>query len=238
MTPPTGGGSFEKHLIPTGTYPARCVWLLNIGTQEIVWQGTPKKQIKLLIGYELPTELLPSDHPRKGEPSFISERFTFSLNDKGNLRAHINNWRGKALTDDECANFDISKMLGAPGVITVTHVDKDGKTYCNIGSIAPEASMRKLVPDFKVPAQVNESLYFNVQWLATAEGAQYAMTVFGNIPKYYQELIQKSDEWQAYTKQSFYQAPAVAPDSASATPEAPAQAEPQVQPVDDIPLPF
>ena len=176
-------------------------------------------------GYELPTEILPADHPRAGEPCFISERFTFSFHEKAGLRHHIDAWRGKAMTDDEYASFDIGKLIGAPAVLAVVHAEKEGKTYANISSISPEASMSRIVPGFKVPAQVNESLYFNVLWLGTKEGAEYAMPTFNKIPKYYQELIQKSPEWQAYTRQPFYIAPAVqaAPATTTAQPEVPAE---------------
>lgn len=232
MTAPVGGGNFEKHLIPAGTYPARCVWLINVGTQELNWQGEIKKQVKLIIGYELPTEQLPSDHPRAGEPCFISERFTFSFHEKAGLRHHIDAWRGKAMTDAEYGTFDIGKMLGAPAVLSIVHAEKEGKTYANISSISPEASMRKLVPDFKVPAQVNDSLYFNVGWLTTKDGAEYAMKAFNAMPKYYQELVQKSPEWQAYTKSAHYIAPVAPVAAPAATPEA------APAPVDDDSLPF
>jgi hypothetical protein len=212
------------------------VWLINIGTQEMNWQVEIKKQVKLIIGYELPTELLPNDHPRKGEPCFISERFTFSFHEKAGLRHHIDAWRGKAMTDAEYSAFDIGKMLGAPAVLSIVHAEKEGKTYANISSISPEASMRKLVPDFKVPAQVNESLYFNVGWLGSKEGAEYAMPAFNRMPKYYQELVQKSPEWGAYTKSAHYIAPVAI---TAAAPEAqPEVTAPAVEAVDSSDLPF
>lgn len=248
MTPPTTGGDFAPFTVPAGTYPARCTWLLMIGTQKEVYKGEDKIMKKVLIGFELPTIQLPADHPKAGEPAFISGKYTYSLADKANLRADINSWRGKGLTDEEAAAFDIGKLIGAPAVITVIHnTGKDGsKTYANISSIAPEKSMEAMIPGFKVPAQINPSLYFSVDWLTSKEGAEYAMPIFDKIPKYYQDMIMKSDEWMEYARQPFYIAPAVAPGSTQTPPAAAQQSKPVAVPppleplVEDNsdPLPF
>ncbi|MEW5838361.1 MAG: phage replication initiation protein, NGO0469 family [Pseudomonadota bacterium] len=118
---------------PAGVYPARLFRILDLGTQAGDYQGKPTKARKLLLSFELLGEERMSD----GKPFCISRRFTASLSDKAALRAFINQWRGKALTDDEVKAFDLSKMLGAYGFLNLTEATRDGKTYTNIASISP-----------------------------------------------------------------------------------------------------
>lgn len=232
MNAPAGGGNFERHLLDAGTYPARLVWLINTGTQTTEWQGQQKKQKKLIMGYELPTELLPESHPRKGEPTFISETFTLSMGENAKMRPFIENWRGKKFTDEEATAFDIGKMVGAPAVITVIHKanEKDpSKVYANIGSISSEQGYAKMQPGFKVPPQINKSIYFNADWLSVKEGAEYAIPLFNEMPRYIQDKIMASDEWKAYTTCGHYIAP-VLKESTTATTTQPQVQQPPVAP--------
>lgn len=229
MNAPTSSAGFTQHLIDAALYPARLVWLVAIGTQRKEWKGEAKLTPQLVMGFELPTELLPEDHPRKGEPCFISEYFTFSMGDKSNLRAFINQWRGKALSDDEAKAFDIGKMVGQPAAINVVHRSSaDGtKTYANIGSISNEKSQHKMYPGWTVPPQVNKTLYFNVSWLLTPEGAKNTIGTFNELPKYLQEKAMASQEWIQYTVAPHYIAPTL---QGNPAPAPQAQAQPQAQP--------
>jgi len=214
MIPPTSGSFPQQALIPVGTYPARCTWLVLSGTVDTEYKGEKKKKTNLLIGFELPTLLLPEDHPRKGEPSFLTETHSFSFSEKANLRKFVNSWRGANLTDEECKTFDISKLLKAPCYVTIVHNTGKGsesKTYANVGSIAPEASMKSLLGDnYKVKPQVNKEVYFNVFWLNSVNSAEYAISVFNDLPKWVQDKIMLSDEWKAYAVCNYYIAPTIA----------------------------
>lgn len=233
MNAPASSGNYTQHLIEQGQYPARLVWLMAVGTQESSFNGEIKRQKKLILGFELPTELLPADHPRKGEPSFISETFTFSMSEKASMRAFINQWRGKILTDEEAQKFDIGKMLSAPAVLNIVHKASkadSSKIYANIGSVSSEASQKKMMPTFSVPPQVNQSIYFNVDWLnVDAQTAQYAMGEFNKIPEYYQKKIMESPEWKDYTGKPWFVAPAPKESPQTPAPET-NQAQPQAQP--------
>jgi len=210
--PQSGGGNFDSFKVEAGSYPARLVWLIMTGTIESEWKGTKKKKRELIFGFELPTERLPQDHPRAGEPAFISKSMTYHMGEQSNMRAFINQWRGLALTEEEAGKFDISTMIGKPAVLTVVHnvgTKDPSKTYANIGSIQSEGSQKKMMPGFAVPPQENPSIYFSVDWLTTPEGAAYSIPIFNALSAYVQGKIMLSDEWKAYTLCPHYIAPVV-----------------------------
>jgi len=250
--PVSGGGSdYQAYLIPAGSHQARLVWLIVTGTVEDTFKNETKKKKKVTLGFELPTTLLPNDHPRKGEPCFISKTVVLHMGEKAGLRAFIEEWRGKRLTDTEASQYDFGKLLGQPAVLTIGHdtgVKDPSKVYANIKSIVSESAQRNLMPGFTVAPQANKSVYLSVDWLTTKEGAEYFMGIFNTLPKYTKEAIMKSDEWQVFTRQPFYIQPAGDAPVAPAQPQAPAstpapqaqvQAEPRAEDViDDSQLPF
>jgi hypothetical protein len=140
-----GGGDFE--LCPAGTFTARCYRVVDLGTQKIEFNGEVKWQPKILIQWELPTELM-----EDGRPFSVSKRFTASLHEKANLRQVLEAWHGKPFTPEELKGFNISKILGMPCIITVVHEpSRDGsKTYANIATVS--APMKGMV----VPEGVNK----------------------------------------------------------------------------------
>ena len=162
-----------------GVYPARLYRLLDLGTQTGDYQGKPTKARKLLLSFEL----LGDERMADGKPFTISRRFTASLSDKAALRAFINQWRGKALSDDEVKAFDVSKLLGAYGFVNLTESTRDGKSYTNIASISP---LPKGMPK---PEGVNALQLFDLSapdW-----------NVFEALGERLQEQIASSPEYQA-----------------------------------------
>jgi len=128
----TASKTFES--APAGVYAARLFRLIDMGTQTGDYQGKPTIARKLLLSFEL----LGDDRMQDGNPFVISRRFTASLSSKAALRAFINQWRGKALTDEEVqAGYDVNKLLGQYGFLNLTETERDGKTYTNIASISP-----------------------------------------------------------------------------------------------------
>ena len=62
----------------------------------------------------------------KGEmkPRAISETYTNSLGEKANLRKMLENWRGRAFTQEEMDGFDLRNVLGKACMISVVHGTK------------------------------------------------------------------------------------------------------------------
>jgi len=67
----------------------------------------------------------------------IGKTYTVSLHENANLRGDLESWRGRPFTREELDGFDISKLLGVPCMVNVTHTDKNGKTYANIAAVTP-----------------------------------------------------------------------------------------------------
>lgn len=184
------GGTFKP--VPQGVHMARCYRVIDLGTQEVNFQGDIKAQRKILIGWELfgedeNGEPLTTD---EGQPMTISKRYTLSLSRNARLRADLESWRGRAFTDQELRGFDVANLLNAYCMVNVTHDSRDGKTYSNIASISPVPAMLKNAK----PAGVHANQVFDV--------TEPDMAVFETFHDKLKELIGQSFEWRAQKQPS------------------------------------
>lgn len=165
---------------PAGVHVARCYRLIDLGTQKSTYQGETKSARKLLLSFEL----LGDERMSDGRPFTISRRFTASMGDKAALKTFAEAWRGKNLTTEElAAGFDLSKMVGAFGLINLIETERDGRTYSNIASISPlpKAMPR---PEGENPAAVFD--FSNPDW-----------AVFDALSDRLKEQISESPEYKA-----------------------------------------
>jgi hypothetical protein len=139
------GGNFTP--APEGTFIARCVQVIDLGTQTSGYyknqDGTPQKAHKVMLGWEIPGELT-----EDGKPFLVWKRYTASLNEKANLRAHLESWRGRKFTEDELAGFQLPRVLDAPCLINVTHSVDGNNTYANITSVMAMPKGQNAPPRF------------------------------------------------------------------------------------------
>jgi len=189
MTATAGSQAFKR--VPTGVHVARCVSIIDIGTQRVEFAGETKQQHKIQIKWEVLGEdeagvPMTADVNGKEMPLTISKRYTLSLNEKAALRRDLEAWRGKPFSAEELAGFDVSKLLGAYCMLNVVEQDgANGKTYANIQSITPiprELSKHK-------PAGVHATYVFDID--------QPDMAIFSSMHDKLQETIRASAEWQA-----------------------------------------
>jgi hypothetical protein len=133
-----GGSTFTP--CPAGSYLARCVRLVDLGTQQTDYQGESKTAHKVLLGFEV----LDTDTRRDdGEPFVLSKRYTLSLHEKAALRKELASWRGRDFTPEELKGFDLRNILGKECFISVVEATKGDRTYSNIASIMkPPKGMR------------------------------------------------------------------------------------------------
>src|SRR5688572_12525808 len=117
----SGGGDFEQP--PIGTHVARCVKMIDIGTQKGEYQGKATYKRQVIIGWELPNELMTTGE-FAGKPFGVSKFYTASLSEKANLRADLKNWRGRDFTEEELAGFDAKNILEKPCMLSLTESDK------------------------------------------------------------------------------------------------------------------
>lgn len=127
-----GEGQIQFTPCPEGTYPSKCVQLIDMGTQTTEFNGQKKTARKVILGFEiLDDEVLRSD----GSRFIVSKRFTASLYEHAALRGFLQSWRGRAFTAQELKAFDISTLVGIPCLLGVVHEHKQEKTYTNISSV-------------------------------------------------------------------------------------------------------
>lgn len=136
MATDTGGGGDFTPVSP-GTHFAICDQVVDLGKQRTNFQGQESVKHQVYIRWQIPTERVEweVDGTKKEGPAVIGKTYTLSLGEKANLRKDLQAWRGKAFSPDELRGFDISKLLGVPATITVTHTEKDGRTYANVASV-------------------------------------------------------------------------------------------------------
>jgi len=164
--------------VAQGTYLARCYGWIDLGTQESNFGGKLKKQRKLRILFELPTEL-----DEEGKPETISQNYTAILSKDANLRRDLESWRGRAFTPAELEAFDIDNVIGKPCMVTIKHVERNGKTYADITAVT--SVMKGTV----VPPQITPTMTFNTE--------KWDQSAYAALPEYLQKWIAKSPEGQA-----------------------------------------
>jgi len=177
---PTGG---DFKLLEAGTYPARCVKVVYIGTQQVPvyqWTGTqPKKQI--MFGFEFPTETEVFNEENGEQPYFL---WTFPINfvagEKAKLNILLNNWLGKKIDPKE---FDVASVLGQTAAVTVYHsTSASGWTYANIklDSITP------VMKGVTVPEASNPLVDFSVD--------EFDQNTYDALPEFIRNKIDLSEE--------------------------------------------
>lgn len=145
---PTASAGKKRELCPAGTHLARCVQVIDLGTQHNTkfdnWSA------KVLIGFELPNALrkyTPENGDTKEEPWLTWQEYSLSLGEKANLRKHLEAWRGRPFTKPELVCFDLKNILDQPAMINVTHrTSAAGNDYSVISSVV-QVPQGTAIPD-------------------------------------------------------------------------------------------
>ncbi len=128
-----GGGNFSP--MPSGNHVAVCNMVVDLGKQKVEYQGEVKIKPQVFIRWETPHERLTwtdRDGVEREGPRVIGKTYTLSLHENSAMRGDLENWRGRAFTEDERKGFDVSKLLGAPCMLNVIQEVKGPKTYANV----------------------------------------------------------------------------------------------------------
>jgi len=144
----TNDGSMEFPQVPTGVHKARCVRVIDLGTQRQEYSGEVSWKRQVMLIWEVPGQ-----DNLNGEPLTISKFYTLSLHEKSNLGADLTSWRGRAFTETEKQGFDISKLAGVPCMLNVVE-GKNGRP--RITTIMPVENAEE------IPPQYYETLIFSV----------------------------------------------------------------------------
>jgi len=151
-------GTNEFPKVPTGVHNARCVRVIDLGTQRNDYGGNITYKRQVLIIWEVP------DQTANDVPMTISKFYTLSLHEKSNLGMDLTSWRGRPFTEQEKQGFDITKLIGIPCQINVMHNDS-GKE--KISSVMP------LGKDTKIHEQHHESISFSIDDFQKGQREQF-----------------------------------------------------------------
>lgn len=166
-------------LPPAGTFAARCCHVIDLGTQTVDYQGQTKSLHKIALAWVLPDEL-----KTDGTPFVVGRRFTASLHEKAALRQFLEGWRGRAFTPEELKGFALPKLINAPCLLNIVHVERDGKTYAEVKGASP------LPKGMQPPPPVSDHIIFDISDPAT-------WSAFERLTARQQEAIEASPEWRA-----------------------------------------
>lgn len=178
---PSEGGNFTPP--PSGTFPAICYRLIDLGTQETVYQGEKKHQRKISISWEIAD---PETKMEDGRPFTISQRYTFSMHEKATLRRHLESWRGAAFVESDFGpgGFNLRNILGKPCFLPIVHKTTGENTYANI------AGVMKLPKGFPIGKATNEILYLSL------EPDDFDSAALAKLSERLQETIRSSPEYK------------------------------------------
>lgn len=167
----TGGGGGDFKRLEPGSYAAVVDQLIFMGWQP----GSamfPAPKPKLYVRFQVPGERTDDD-----KPMVIGSTFTASMNAKAQLRKLIEGIRGAPFSDEEAADFDLTKLLGKPCLISVIETESGGKTYSNIQSAS------RLPKGMTPPVLEGQTVVYN----NTRDSADTA--VFRTLPEWLQKKI-------------------------------------------------
>lgn len=182
----SSNSDFEK--APAGSHLGRLYKIVDLGTQKVDWKGKFSMLHKVQFFFELHGEDAdgnPLVTKTDKKPLIQTKRYTISLGEKATLRKDLESWRGKQFTDEEAKGFDLSKLLGAWGMVTITHNDRDGKTYANLEAITPVPNM---IVKAGFPEPVNDLFLFSLD--------EFDQAKFDSLSEGLKKTIQESAEWR------------------------------------------
>ena len=181
------GNGQEYDLLDEGFIHAKCYAVVDLGTQNVEWQGTAKKKREVVFLWELVDYFveIEKDGVVQELPRVISRRFTLSLHKKSLLRPFLVSWRGANFTPEQEKAFDVKTVLSAPCTLQIIHNQGKGdysdKTYANVANAIP--LMDKTVKQ----ELVNPPIHFSFE---------EEMEIPETLPDWIKEKIKQSDEWR------------------------------------------
>lgn len=173
------GSSGDFKQPPTGTHLARCIGVIDLGTQKSEYQGQANIRRQVILRWELPTELI-EDGDAKGKPFICSKFYTASLNEKSRLYADLVNWRGREFSAEELKGFDSKNVLDKACMISITE-NEQGK--------ARVTGIMKAPTHMPCPPRVNDLIFLSL------EPGEFDRATFDSLSEGFQKIIKLSPEY-------------------------------------------
>lgn len=179
-----------KELIPAGIHLAKCISIIDLGTQKIIFEKKEKEVHQVRFEFELLNlKYTYEDKDTKEEVETTKvtwKNFTISLHAKATMRKFLESWRGRKFTKEELERFDLSKILGKNCQLQIIHSD-DGE-YANIENALP------LMWGVDAPKWERELISFSIQEDEKGNPTGFDEEAFEKLPEWLQTKIQESKE--------------------------------------------
>jgi hypothetical protein len=168
---------------PTGSHLARCVGLIDLGSQPHSFQGRSWTSRDVRIVWELVACVMTGKYKpeMKGKRFNVSRRFTQSMHGRSTLRKMLVGWRGRDFTPEELAGFDPKKLLGVGCRLGLVQ-NQNG--FTDVDSIAPLGGEQ-------CPKAEAKPVFLSL------ERDEFDRDVFNGLSERLQEAIKSSAEYQA-----------------------------------------
>lgn len=166
--------------LSAGTYPVRLVQIVDFGLQkQKPWKGEDKlPELEIYLIYEFLDEFMKNEDGSDNleRPRWLGEKIRFKSLDAD---LALSTKRYDALDPERKHKGDWTKLLGAPGMLTITvsAPNDQGETRNYVATLA---SMRDK-DAVKAPALVNEPKYFDLD--------NPDLTIFNSLPQWQQDTI-------------------------------------------------
>ena len=177
MTSIMAKGSEKSSSFPSvsvGVHKARCIKVIDLGTQKNEYEGNITWKRQVLVIWETPDQT-----NETSEPLTISKFYTLSLHEKSNLGIDLTSWRGRAFSETEKKGFDIANLIGQPCTLNVIQGNKNNK----IGSVMP------LAKGDKIAEQYHTNVIFDLKDFQNGK-----KEVFNQLPEGIRNMILRSRE--------------------------------------------
>ena len=160
--------------VSVGVHKARCIKVIDLGTQKNEYEGNITWKRQVLVIWETPDQT-----NETSEPLTISKFYTLSLHEKSNLGIDLTSWRGRAFSETEKKGFDIANLIGQPCTLNVIQGNKNNK----IGSVMP------LAKSDKIAEQYHTNVIFDLKDFQNGK-----KEVFNQLPEGIRNIILRSRE--------------------------------------------
>ena len=177
MTSIVAKGSEKSSSFPSvsvGVHKARCIKVIDLGTQKNEYEGNITWKRQVLVIWETPDQT-----NETSEPLTISKFYTLSLHEKSNLGIDLTSWRGRAFSETEKKGFDIANLIGQSCTLNVIQGNKNNK----IGSVMP------LAKGDKIAEQYHTNVIFDLKDFQNGK-----KEVFNQLPEGIRNIILRSKE--------------------------------------------
>jgi hypothetical protein len=172
----------KREPVEAGTHIARCISVIDFGTQEYEWQGEKKQSRQVYITFEIPGLTRVFDENKGEQPCVIGKKYTISMHEKSNLLKDMVSWLGSKKLDGDILGWLDKYVIGETAFINVIHREFEGSTYANIASISP------LPKGVTCPPAVNTLFKFDLE--------DFNQDLYDSLYDWQKEIISKSPEYK------------------------------------------